>query len=46
MQTGEEISQLFEISLKLEGLYIRMLLLMQQGLVIGDKPLVEILTII
>ena len=30
MQTGEEISQLFEISLKLEGLYIRMQLLMQQ----------------
>ena len=42
MQTGEEISQLFEISLKLEGLY-KNAATHAAGLVIGDKPLVEIL---
>ena len=42
MQTGEEIAQLFEIALKLEGLY-KNAATHAAGLVIGDKPLVEIL---
>jgi DNA polymerase III subunit alpha len=42
MQTGEEISQLFQISLKLEGL-LKNAATHAAGLVIGDKPLVEIL---
>jgi len=42
MHTGEDISQLFEISLKLEGLY-KNAATHAAGLVIGDKPLVDIL---
>ena len=42
IQSGEEISQLFEISLKLEGL-LKNAATHAAGLVIGDKPLVEII---
>tara|TARA_Y100001936_G_scaffold232639_1_gene257809 strand:+ start:7320 stop:10772 length:3453 start_codon:yes stop_codon:yes gene_type:complete len=42
ISSGEEISQLFNISLKLEGL-LKNAATHAAGLVIGDKPLVEII---
>ncbi len=41
-ESGEEVSQLFEISLKLEGLY-RNAATHAAGVVIGNKPLVNII---